>query len=81
MKIKGRETMRVIAIVLIVLGILALGYQGFTYVSRDTIVDAGPVQVQADREHYVWIPPVVGVAAVVVGGLMLVMGGRRSGAV
>ncbi|MFO0844386.1 MAG: hypothetical protein U0797_18650 [Gemmataceae bacterium] len=69
--------MRVIAILLIVFGVLALGYQGFTYVSRDKVVDAGPVQVTADREHTVWIPPVVGGVAVVAGLAMLAMGGRR----
>jgi hypothetical protein len=70
--------MRVIAILLIVLGILALGYQGFTYVTRDTVVDAGPVQVTAEREKTVWIPPVVGGAAVIAGAAMLALSGRRA---
>jgi hypothetical protein len=73
--------MRLIAILLIVLGVLALGYQGFTYVSREKVVDAGPVQVTADRERTVWIPPVVGGAAVIAGAVMLGMSGRRSDAV
>ena len=57
--------MRMIGIILIILGALALGYQGFTYVTRESIVDAGPVQITADREKTVWIPPVVGGIAVV----------------
>jgi hypothetical protein len=73
--------MRLIAILLIVLGVLALGYQGFTYVSREKVVDAGPVQVTADRERTVWIPPVVGGAAVIAGAVMLGLSGRRSDAV
>jgi hypothetical protein len=72
--------MRLIAILLIVLGVLALGYQGFTYVSREKVVDAGPVQVTADRERTVWIPPVVGGAAVIAGAVMLGLSGRRSDA-
>jgi len=70
--------MRVIAIVLIVLGILALGYQGFSYITHEPVIDAGPVQVTAERERYVWVPPVVGIAAIVAGALILGMSGRRS---
>ena len=68
--------MRILGIVLVVLGALALGYGGFTYVTRENVVDAGPVQVTADREKTVWIPPVVGGIAVV-SGLILLAGGTR----
>ena len=70
--------MRMVGIILVVLGALALGYQGFTYVSRDTVVDAGPVKVTADREKTVWIPPVVGGIAVVAGLIAIAAGGRRT---
>jgi hypothetical protein len=70
--------MRVIAIVLIVLGVLALGYQSFTYVTHEKVVDAGPVQVTAERERTVWIPPVVGGAAVIAGLVMLGLSGKRA---
>ena len=69
--------MRMVAIVLIVLGALALGYQGFTYVSREQVVDAGPIQISADRERTVWIPPIVGGAAVVAGLALLLTAGKR----
>jgi len=52
--------MRIVGIVLVILGALALGYGGFSYVTREKVVDAGPVQVTAEREKTVWIPPVVG---------------------
>jgi hypothetical protein len=71
--------MRVIAIVLIILGVLILGYQGFTYVTTEKVADVGPVQVTAQREKTVWIPPVIGGAAVVAGVAMLLLGSRRSG--
>ena len=70
--------MRVVAILLIVLGVLVLGYQGFTYVTHEKVVDAGPVQVTAEREKTVWIPPVVGLAAVVAGAVMLGVSARRT---
>lgn len=68
--------MRLLAIALIILGALVLGYQGFTYVSREKVVDAGPIQISADREKTVWIPPVVGGIAVVA-GLVLLASGKR----
>lgn len=71
--------MRILAIVLIVLGTLGLIYQGFAYVTRTTVVDAGPVQVTADRERTVWVPPVVGGLAVVAGVAMLALSGKREG--
>jgi len=70
--------MRIIGIVLIILGALALGYQGFSYVTRDKVADVGPVQVTAEREKTVWIPPVVGGAAVAAGAAMLLLGSRRT---
>ncbi len=70
--------MRVLAILLIVLGVLALGYQGFTYVTQEKVLDAGPVQVTAERERTVWIPPVIGAAALIAGVALLAMGGKRA---
>ncbi len=68
--------MRLIGIILIVLGALALGYGGFSYVSREKVVDAGPIQVSADKEKYVFVPPVIGGIAVAA-GLVLLATGRR----
>ena len=73
--------MRVVGIVLVILGALALGYGGFTYVTRDNIVDAGPIQINANREKTVWIPPVVGGIAVVAGLLVIATSGRREAAI
>ena len=52
--------MRMLGLILVILGALALGYGGFTYVTREKVVDAGPVQVTADKQNTVWIPPIVG---------------------
>jgi len=66
----------VIGVVLIVLGIVALAYQGITYTSRENVVDLGPLKVEAKRERTIPLPPVVGVAALV-GGIVLVLVSRR----
>jgi uncharacterized membrane protein YidH (DUF202 family) len=69
--------MKSLGVVLIVLGVLALVYQGFTYTQRETIVDIGPIQASADREKSFPIPPVAGVVAVVGGIALLVAGNKR----
>ena len=64
-------------IVLIVLGVVALVYQGITYTRRETVVDLGPLHATADREKTVPIPPVLGIAAIAGGVALLVVGGRK----
>jgi uncharacterized membrane protein HdeD (DUF308 family) len=61
----------VIGVILIVIGIVALAYQGITYTTRENVVDLGPLKVEAKRERTIPLPPVVGVIALV-GGIVLV---------
>ena len=63
-------------VLLIVLGLAALVYQGITYTSRETVIDIGPLHATADREKTFPLPPVVGIAAVA-GGLVLLVTGMR----
>jgi hypothetical protein len=67
----------IIGVVLILLGVAALAYQGFTYTSRETVVDIGPVHATAEREKTVPIPPLLGMAAVAGGVALLVAGMRK----
>jgi uncharacterized membrane protein HdeD (DUF308 family) len=64
-------------IVLIVLGVVALVYQGITYTSRETVLDIGPIHASADTEKTVPLPPVLGIAAIAGGVALLVVGQRR----
>lgn len=66
----------IIGIILIILGIVALAYQGITYVTHDRVIDMGPIQVTADRTHTIPIAPIVGAVAIIAGVVMLVMGIR-----
>jgi hypothetical protein len=68
----------VAGIVLVLLGVAALAYQGIPYTSRETVVDIGPIQATADRERTLPLPPVLGIAAVAGGVLLVVVGVRRS---
>jgi hypothetical protein len=71
------KPLAIIGSVLIVLGLLALAYQGFTYTTRETVVDFGPIHATADREKTVAIQPVFGIVAVVAGAALLFGGSRR----
>lgn len=66
-----------VGIVLIVLGLAALAYQGFTYTTTETIIDVGPIQATAERERTVPLPPVLGIVAVIGGVALLIAGSRK----
>jgi hypothetical protein len=71
------ELRKVVGVALIVLGLLALVYQGITYTSRETVIDIGPVHATADRQKTLPLPPVLGIAAVAGGVALLLVGGRK----
>jgi len=56
-----------IGIALIILGIVALAYQGITYTTREKIVDIGPLQATAEKEKTVPLPPLLGGLALALG--------------
>ena len=65
-----------VGLVLLVFGLAALAYQGITYTSRETVIDLGPIHATAEREKTLRLPPVVGIAAVA-GGVVLLIAGMR----
>lgn len=71
------KPMAIAGVLLIVLGLAALAYQGITYTSRETVLDIGPITATAEREKTFPLPPVIGVAAVVGGIGLLVVGMRK----
>jgi hypothetical protein len=65
-------------ILLIVLGVASLAYQGFSYTTRETIIDVGPIHATADREKTVALPRGIGVVAVLVGAALLFRGAQKA---
>jgi len=65
-----------IGILLIVLGGLALAYQGFNYTHQEKVLDVGPFHATAEEHEHVAIPPLLGGLALV-GGIVLVFAGSR----
>jgi uncharacterized membrane protein len=66
----------IVGIILIAIGILALAYGGFSYTTREKVIDAGPLQVSADKEKTVPLPPILG-GLCLVGGIVLVLAGNK----
>ena len=65
-----------LGIILIILGVLALAYQGITYTTREKVVDLGPLKITADKEKSIPLPPILGAVALA-GGIALVFVGVR----
>jgi hypothetical protein len=66
----------ILAIVLIAIGIVAFGYQGITYTTKETVVDIGPLKIDAEKTKTFPLPPIVG-AISLVGGIVLLVVGRK----
>lgn len=56
-----------VGVILIVLGGLALAYQGITYTTKDTVVDIGPLEVEKENTNTIPVPPILGAVALVAG--------------
>ena len=67
-----------VGIALIVLGVLALAYQGITYTTREKVIDLGPLQASVDKKKSIPLPPIVGALALAGGVVMVFIGSRKS---
>jgi hypothetical protein len=69
--------MKAIGIVLIVIGIVALIYGGFTYTTQKKVLDVGPIQATKSENHTVPLPPILGALALI-GGVVLLVTDKRA---
>jgi hypothetical protein len=69
---------RILGVVLIVLGLAGLAWGGFTYTTREKVVDIGPIHATRDQTHTVLLPPLAGAVALI-GGIVLLVAGRKQG--
>ena len=68
--------MKLIGVLLIVLGIVALAVGGFSYTKREKVLDIGPIKAEREEHKMIPLPPIVGAAAVI-GGIVLVISDSR----
>lgn len=66
----------ILGIVLVILGVIALAYQGFTYSTRKDVADIGPIHATKTEHHNVPLPPIIGIIALA-GGIILLVADRR----
>jgi uncharacterized membrane protein HdeD (DUF308 family) len=67
-----------IGIILIILGVVALAFQGISYVRQEQVADLGPVDITAERRETIPLPPILGIAALAGGVVLVIVGSRRS---
>jgi uncharacterized membrane protein HdeD (DUF308 family) len=72
------KTPTLLGIILIIAGILALAYQGFTYKKREKVLDIGPLHATKDETKTVPLPPVVGGVSLVAGIILVMAGTKKS---
>ena len=65
-----------IGLALVILGILALVYQGIGYTKHKEIVNIGPVHATSDERKTIPLPPILGAIALV-GGIVLIARDRK----
>lgn len=66
----------IIGIVLIILGVIGLGYQGITYTTREPVADIGGVHITTEKEKTIPIPAIAGGVALA-GGIAIVVAASR----
>ena len=65
-------------IILIVIGIFAFAYQGFSFTTREKVVEVGPIHLTAEKTRTIPLPPIVG-GFFLVGGIVLLVVGKKKG--
>jgi hypothetical protein len=71
------NALKLVAVTLIAAGVLGLAYGGFSYTKETTAVKLGPLELSVREKETFNVPLWAGVGAIVVGGLLLVMGGKK----
>ena len=68
-----RKPILLLGIVLIILGVISLGYQGITYTTREKVLKIGPIEATKKTEKTIPLPPVLGGVFLAAGIVIIVM--------
>lgn len=71
------NSIKIVAIALIVAGALGLAYGSFSYTKETHGVKLGPIELSVKEKETVNVPVWAGIGAIVAGGLLLAFGGRK----
>jgi hypothetical protein len=67
----------ILGLIVAILGIVALGVEGFTFFTHERVADVGFFHVDVARPHTIIVNPLVGIAAIVAGVVMMIAGSRE----
>jgi len=68
----------IVGILLIILGAVALAYQGITYTTHKKVLDIGPIQATKEEHKTIPLPPILGGLALVSGVALLISGNKSA---
>ena len=67
---------KTLGLILVALGVIGLAWGGFTYTTREKVVDIGPIHATREKTHDVPLPPIFGAVALI-GGIVLLVTGKK----
>ena len=73
-----KAPLMILGIALLVLGVVALAYQGLTYTTREKVLEIGPIKATKETQRTIPLPPVLGGIALIGGVVMVTAAARRS---
>jgi hypothetical protein len=71
------KTATIVGVILVVIGVISLVYQGINYTTRKKAVDLGPIQITREETKTIPLPPILGGLALAGGVVLIVVGGKR----
>lgn len=69
--------MKLIGVLLIVFGVVALAVGGIRYTTREKVLEIGPIEATAEEHHMIPLSPIAGIASIAGGVALVVVGSRR----
>jgi hypothetical protein len=70
--------MKTAGVIILIAGLLMTLYTGFTYVTKEKVVDLGVVEITKDNQHTVNWQPYIGIGVMVIGGAFLILARKKS---
>jgi len=67
-----------LGVILVIVGVAGLAVHDFSYTTQENVVDFGPIHATADKVHDIVIQPAAAIAVIIIGGLLVVFGRKRT---
>ena len=69
--------MKTAGIIILAIGLVITVFTGFNFVTKEKVVEVGNLEITQDKNHQLAWSPLIGVAVMVVGGVVLFSGSKR----